>query len=84
MNLSGALDGATYLITKSSGFVCSYSALKERIANRIFTSSRWGRSSRICLQVLYFDVRPDDYEHAVLNYARPIFLRLEQRTDGGC
>lgn len=73
--LAESLEGAQYLLTKSSGFVYS-EAVKDNLRKQDLYKFKAGSTFQRTFQGDIYDVAPSDFPHPVWNYAKPLFLTL--------
>ena len=75
-DLEEAMDDGHYLLTKSSGFAFSH-ATNENYRKQDLYKFASGSTFSKTFEGQIVDVRPLDFPHAVLNYAKPLFYKLE-------
>lgn len=75
--LERAMNGATYLLKKSSGFAFSQS-VNEHFRKQDLFRFKAGSTFQQTFRGQIVDVRPDDFPHPVWNYAKALFYRLEE------
>lgn len=75
--LETAMDGACYLLKKSSGFAFSQS-VNEHFRKQDLFRFKAGSTFQQTFRGKIVDVRPDDFPHPVWNYAKALFYRLEE------
>jgi CRISPR-associated protein Csm4 len=75
--LDQALNNATYLLRKSSGFAYSTTAEEAWRKKDLYKFSA-GSVFEHPFNGAIFDVRPAVYNHIVHSFSRPIFLRIDQ------
>ena len=75
-DLDKAMEDGFYLLTKSSGFVFS-TEVKENYRKQDLFKFSSGSTFYETYKGLIVDVRPLNFPHAVLNYAKPLFLKIE-------
>ncbi len=75
--LEMAMDGANYLLKKSSGFAFSQS-VSENFRKQDLFRFKAGSTFQQTFKGQIVDVRPEDFPHPVWNYAKALFYRLEE------
>ncbi|MDU7500301.1 MAG: type III-A CRISPR-associated RAMP protein Csm4, partial [Streptococcus thermophilus] len=75
-DLEEAMEDGHYLLTKSSGFAFSH-ATNENYRKQDLYKFASGSTFSKTFEGQIVDVRPLDFPHAVLNYAKPLFFKLE-------
>ena len=75
-DLEEAMEHGHYLLTKSSGFAFSH-ATNENYRKQDLYKFASGSTFSKTFEGQIVDVRPLDFPHAVLNYAKPLFYKLE-------
>ena len=75
-DLEEAMEDGHYLLTKSSGFAFSH-ATNENYRKQDLYKFASGSTFSKTFEGQIVDVRPLDFPHAVLNYAKPLFYKLE-------
>lgn len=76
VELEKALIGAKYAIAKSSGFAYS-DKVRENYRKHDLYKFKAGSTFEGTFTGDIVDVGPFDFEHSVLNYSKPLFLKLE-------
>ena len=74
--LEMAMEGASYLLKKSSGFTFSQS-VSENFRKQDLYRFKAGSTFQRTFKGQIVDVRPEDFPHPVWNYAKALFYRLE-------
>ena len=75
-DLIRAMDQGSYLVTKSSGFAFSTVSNQNYRKQDLFKFTA-GSTFFETFAGQIVDVRPLDFPHAVFNYAKPLFLKME-------
>ena len=75
-DLEEAMEDGHYLLTKSSGFAFSH-ATNENYRKQDLYKFASGSTFSKTFEGQIVDVRPLDFPHSVLNYAKPLFYKLE-------
>ena len=75
-DLPRAMDQGSYLVTKSSGFAFSTVSNQNYRKQDLFKFTA-GSTFFETFAGQIVDVRPLDFPHAVFNYAKPLFLKME-------
>ncbi|MCK1241783.1 type III-A CRISPR-associated RAMP protein Csm4 [Streptococcus uberis] len=76
-DLEKAMSGGKYLLTKSSGFTYSTSYNKNYKKQDLY-KFKSGSTFDSSFEGDIYDVRPDGFEHEVLNFAKPLFYEMEE------
>ena len=75
-DLPRAMDQGSYLVIKSSGFAFSTVSNQNYRKQDLFKFTA-GSTFFETFAGQIVDVRPLDFPHAVFNYAKPLFLKME-------
>lgn len=73
--LDRALSGANYLLERSGGY--AYSAVETPYRKQDLYKFKAGSTFKGSFEGAVFDVAPDEFEHSVYQYAKPLFYELE-------
>lgn len=78
-DLPSAMDQGSYLVTKSSGFAFSTVSNRNYRKQDLFKFTA-GSTFLETFAGQIVDVRPLGFPHAVFNYAKPLFLKMEVKV----